>query len=161
MSMGDLANRLAGGQSPSQALATSGNEAATAGMADLEKIAKSGDLNGKNGPLASGGTMTSGGGGGAGKGGGAAGANPFGAFGMKGPAGANAPSGVTFDKAKRDLAASDAEGDVFHENFHGTIFQIVSGKLDKTRDRIDQLEWETPLNRALLGLPAKKTLGKP
>jgi hypothetical protein len=151
-SMADIAKRLRN-QSPSQVVAALGGNQAGLGaaLANVEKAVESGKL-----PLLganSGGSMIAGRGG---RGGGTAkSGNPFGMFGMRGPDMGGAPTQTTFEKTKRALA-NEVEGDIWHEGFGGTIFQIVSGKLDKTRDRIDQLEWETPLNRALVGLPAKK-----
>jgi hypothetical protein len=75
-------------------------------------------------------------------------------FGMRAPAGTTSSEAV-FEKMKRDVAP-EADGDIWHEGYGGSIFQIVSVKLSKARDRVDQLEWETPLNRALTGLPSKK-----
>lgn len=123
----------------------------------LQKDAEAGkDKILKDGKPMSMGSYTSGGGGGKGAAP-AAKPNPFGMLGMKGPGfGGDAPKETTFDKAKRELASSDANGDIWHEGFGGSIFQIVSQKLDKTRERVEQLEWDTPLNRALLGLPARK-----
>ncbi|MGZ3698707.1 MAG: hypothetical protein ACXWP5_11250, partial [Bdellovibrionota bacterium] len=64
-------------------------------------------------------------------------------------------SAATDDKqfgSTRKPQAVAEDGDIFHEHFQGSIFQIVSQKLDKTHDRIEMLEWQTPLNRALNGL---------
>jgi hypothetical protein len=155
MSVADLANKLNSGQSLSQALGDiPGFESAAATVGQIEKDIKDGVITAKNGAPLAAGMMTSKGGGGGAKP--AAAANPFGNFGMRGPVGGGTPTETTFEKAKRDLAASESSGDIWHEGFGGTIFQIVSHKLDATRDRIDQLEWDTPLNRALVGLPARK-----
>jgi hypothetical protein len=67
-----------------------------------------------------------------------------------------APSDLAFDKTKK-LPEPAREGDIWHEGYGGTIFQIVSQKLVKNTDRIEQLEWDTPLNRALAGLKPQKT----
>ncbi len=57
---------------------------------------------------------------------------------------------LKFDAAQAKL---DPEaGDIFHETFKGSIFEIVSYRLSKTRERVVELEWQTPLNRALTGL---------
>ena len=81
-------------------------------------------------------------------------ASPFG-FGMKGPGLTGGPAEATFEKMKKAPELQEG-GDIFHEGYAGSIFDIVSVKLTKTHDRIDELEWDTPLNRALAGLPAKK-----
>ncbi|MEK6706502.1 MAG: hypothetical protein AABZ06_12020 [Bdellovibrionota bacterium] len=47
------------------------------------------------------------------------------------------------------------DDDIWHSNATGSIFQIVSNKLVKTRGRVEMLEWSTKLNRAITGLPAK------
>jgi|GEM_PF-2478641 len=52
--------------------------------------------------------------------------------------------------------ASAGENDIFHSNSNLSLFQIVSKKLTKVNDRLDRLDWSTPLNRALAGLPQKK-----
>ena len=97
-------------------------------------------------PTAAGGRGGGGGGGGGGSGGAAP--NFAGLFGAKTPGG---PGGeMAFDKKKAAPVLSD--GDVFHASFKGSIFQIVSKKLEVTRERVDQLEWISPLNRALAGM---------
>jgi hypothetical protein len=72
-------------------------------------------------------------------------------FGGGAPKAAAAPSELSFDK-HREL---EADGDVWHTAFPGTIFQIVTHRLNKSRDRVANLEWASPLNRALVGLPNK------
>jgi hypothetical protein len=156
LSMEDLAKRLGSGQSVSQiAASTSGMEKVAASLARFEDSAKKNGSRSSGSMLASSGTYKSSGGGAKP----AARANPFSMFGgMKGPASlaGGAPSETTFEKAKRELSGLDGNTDIWHEGFNGTIFQIVSKTLGRTRERIDQLEWESPLNRALTGLPAKK-----
>jgi hypothetical protein len=157
--LSELASRLGSGQSLSQiAAGTAGGEALASKFAQIDKDLKAGNIKFKNGA-----SLIASAGGGYARAGGApvkaAHANPFGMFGgMKGPSvdGGAVPSETTFEKAKRALASSDASGDIWHEGYGGTIFQIVSHKLDGARDRVEQLEWDTPLNRALTGLPARK-----
>lgn len=157
LSLEDLAKRLDSGESISQiAASTPGLAAMSANLAKFEDAAKKRGYSGSGSMMASSGAYSRASGGGKA----AAPANPFAMFGgMKGPGGigpGEAPKDMTFEKAKRELAALDGNGDIWHEGFGGTIFQIVSQKLDRTRERIDELEWESPLNRALTGLPAKK-----
>ena len=73
--------------------------------------------------------------------------------------GATAPvqGQLQFDKTQKNRAFDNA--DIWHAGFNGSIFQIVSDKIDKNRDQVNELEWDTPLNRALSGLPAKKKQG--
>ena len=54
-------------------------------------------------------------------------------------------------KAKAPLP----EGDIWHTGYPGTIFEIVTQKIDANRDRVDNLDWSTPLNRALAGGTSK------
>lgn len=84
--------------------------------------------------------------------------NPFEMnFGARAPA-TTAEKEIAFKgKAKEDLAS---DGDIWHSKWHGSIFELVSVKLTKSRDRIDALEWTSPLNRALAGLPNTPTKGK-
>jgi hypothetical protein len=59
---------------------------------------------------------------------------------------------VQFDRAP---ASASADADIWHTDFKGSIFQIVSSKIVETKPRVDNLDWSTPLNRALMGLPSK------
>lgn len=56
--------------------------------------------------------------------------------------------------------AATADGDIWHEGYKGSIFQIVSTRIVETKDRIHPMDWSTPLNRALMGLPAQKDATK-
>ncbi|MEK6579453.1 MAG: hypothetical protein AABZ55_09535 [Bdellovibrionota bacterium] len=47
--------------------------------------------------------------------------------------------------------ASAGEADIWHSSSPGTIFQIVSSKISATRDRVEDLDWVTPINRAMAG----------
>lgn len=80
--------------------------------------------------------------------------SPF-LLGMKAPGALGSSGEASFEKMKKAPELQE-DGDVFHESYGGTIFQIVSGKLAQTRDRIEELEWDTDLNRALVGLPSRK-----
>jgi hypothetical protein len=94
---------------------------------------------------------------GAGSGAGKSGSsNPFAMFGSKAPGLTGTASNENFQKQKKSAIAEPASDDVFHIGYTGTIFQIVSQKIVKTKDRVDELEWSSPLNRALMGLSAKK-----
>lgn len=79
-------------------------------------------------------------------------ANPF-SFGAFGGAPAAPKGGELNFAAKKEKSVLSGDGDVFHEKFKGSIFDIISAKLDQNRTKIDQLDWQTPLNRALVGLP--------
>jgi hypothetical protein len=136
-------------QSPAQILQSMegvGSEAATLQL--LDKMSKDPKMSSALGGSA---IMSSGGGKGVTK---TAAAGPAFGFGAKTPAGGASEMG--FDKVKKPGPKFDENGDIWHEGYKGTIFQIVSQKLDKTHERIQQLEWQTPLNRALMGLPKLK-----
>jgi hypothetical protein len=44
-----------------------------------------------------------------------------------------------------------SDGDIWHSHFSGSIFEIVSHKISKTRDRVDDVDYALPMNRALAG----------
>jgi hypothetical protein len=67
-------------------------------------------------------------------------------------AGATPAGELKFNRAPSAIA----DGDIWHEGYKGSIFQIVSTKIVETKDRINSMDWSTPLNRALMGLPAQK-----
>jgi hypothetical protein len=166
MNIRDIEKAIAGGKSPADVIASI--QGLPSGFAENAKLIEADARAGKFDAYAgatraskassSPSSMMSAGkgkasGGGKGQG---AGDIPFG-FAMKGAGGAgNGASLVDFGKARRVPANTGAPGDIWHEGFAGTIFQIVSGKLDSSRDRVAELEWDSPLNRALTGLPAKK-----
>lgn len=52
--------------------------------------------------------------------------------------------------------ASGSDSDIWHTGSKHSIFQIVSNRIDKSREKIHVLEWASPLNRALMGLPSKR-----
>lgn len=56
-----------------------------------------------------------------------------------------------FDKEKRS-PASLLGNDIFHSEYKGSIFELVSTRIDESKDKVMTLEWSTPLNRALNGL---------
>jgi hypothetical protein len=74
-------------------------------------------------------------------------------FGAKTPAG---PTDASFEKQKKSAMTEPTSDDIFHEDWNGTIFQLVTFRLGKSSDRVEQMEWQTPLNRALTGLPSAK-----
>jgi hypothetical protein len=45
--------------------------------------------------------------------------------------------------------------DIYHSNFKGSLFQIVSGRLSRTKERVESYEWDSPFNRERQGLPQK------
>ncbi len=69
------------------------------------------------------------------------------------PSGKSGTTETKFDKPK---LAIDSNDDIFHTKWTGTIFQLVSLRLENSKNKIDTLEWASPLNRALLGLPPLK-----
>jgi hypothetical protein len=156
ITMDELNKKLAT-QSPATAIASApGVSAAMAGaLKEAEKAALDGKFALKGDLGGSSSSYASGGGGGAGGKGGAAKPAFGGLFGGGAVGGSGTSSEATFEKMKR-APTSLENGDIWHEGFGGSIFQIVSNKLSKERTRVDELEWETPLNRALAGLPTKK-----
>ncbi|MGK5085470.1 hypothetical protein WDW37_19455, partial [Bdellovibrionota bacterium FG-1] len=70
-------------------------------------------------------------------------------------AGGGGGTEINFAAVKKVSVTGPESDDIWHEGFGGTIFQIVSTKLVKNQDRIENLEWDTPLNRALVGLPSR------
>jgi hypothetical protein len=54
---------------------------------------------------------------------------------------------------KVSTAVLDQNTDIWHADWHGSIFDIASYKLKQDVDRLQKFEWVTPLNRALMGLP--------
>ncbi len=97
-------------------------------------------------------TMTGGGGKGP-SGSGDAGPNLMSFFGPK--AGADAVGGTQALEFGSKTPSLGEGNDIWHSGAKGSIFQIVSQKIEKNSARIDQLEWATPLNRALNGLAAQ------
>ncbi len=81
------------------------------------------------------------------------GLQPFGSFGFQG---VSKSSKLEFKYATPDPKYLDEGTDVFHAAWPGTIFHIVSRKIERNKQRVDNLEWATPMNRALVGLPQLK-----
>jgi hypothetical protein len=80
--------------------------------------------------------------------------SPLGAFsGFRGADTASTPKETSFTKKSTPTVVLSGDGDIWHSSWNGSIFQIITLKLGQNRERIDQLEWTTPLNRALSGLP--------
>ena len=80
----------------------------------------------------------------------------WGAFGAK-PAGGTTTES-NFAAVKKLSPGGPESNDIWHEGFGGSIFQIVSLKLEKlvkNQEKIENLEWDTALNRALVGLPSR------
>jgi len=77
-------------------------------------------------------------------------ASGFGGFNFDAAA-AGAAKEQSFSRAP---AAAGPEEDIWHAGYKGSIFKIVSDKIGATKDRVDTMDWSTPLNRALMGLPA-------
>ncbi len=42
--------------------------------------------------------------------------------------------------------------DIWHTDWKGSIFQIISARTSQSASQVEQLEWSTPLNRAMHGL---------
>lgn len=69
----------------------------------------------------------------------------MGAFGAGG-AGAGAAAGAQIATVN---FGSNADTDIWHSKHKGSIFDIVSHKLNKTGDRLEKLDYALPMNRAL------------
>jgi hypothetical protein len=117
-----------------------------AALDDVQKKIDSGQLKLKGDD--SGTVMMSGGGGG---GGSSSGPRRPAGFGAMAATGSTKTAQVSFNPQP----APKVDNDIWHSNWTGSIFQIISTKLDHTRNRIHELEWSSPLNRALAGLPPK------
>jgi hypothetical protein len=78
----------------------------------------------------------------------------FGGFNFDSPATGEKKAEVQFDRTP-----ASASGDIWHADYKGSIFQIVSSKIVESKPRVDNLDWTTPLNRALMGLPSLKATG--
>jgi hypothetical protein len=77
--------------------------------------------------------------------------DPFKLFGQ-GEANLGAAGGVAFEKQPEPAGVEiGQDGDIFHSSFSGSIFEIVSHKLNRTRDRVDNVGYSLPMNRALAG----------
>ena len=81
--------------------------------------------------------------------------NLFGGFGNSGPAAESAKE-MRFEKGQKRGLSSITGDDIYHSNWTGSIFDLVSTRIDESKDRVMTLEWSTPLNRALNGLSNQK-----
>jgi hypothetical protein len=162
MPIQDIAKRLQAGESPASLMASAfpgmSSDAAAAFKA-LEADAAAGKLALKGASPDVAGTAYAQKGGGSGSKSAAKDGGPgldFGKFGLGSTRGIGiSPKEIAF-KGQDRKPSSFARGDIWHEGWRETIFQIVSDKINQARSRVDQLEWATPLNRALNGLPARK-----
>jgi hypothetical protein len=148
--MGSIGHAIASGSSPGAAIAAAMPDLPSS-MKDMlsaiDKAAAEGRLTASGLPSA----VMSSGGGAKGAGSSSEGLGLFGGmFGNKSGLSGGAPKELGFTKTTPTYVSQ--EGDIWHSGWNGSIFQIVTGKLNKSRDRIEQLEWQTPLNRALSGL---------
>ena len=70
--------------------------------------------------------------------------------------------GAASGKGAPTLSAPSWESDdIFHSDFKGTLFQIVSGRLTRTKERVEEYEWDLPMNRARQGVPQKPSYEGP
>jgi hypothetical protein len=147
--LGDITKRVMNGESIASAMSgLPGSKDSLKVVKDIEDSVKNGDLTASgltgNYSAASAGKSNNG----------SAGTGMGFNLGFNNPSSSlSAAPGQSFPKAAPNLKD---DGDIWHENYPGTIFQIISSKLSKTNDRIEKLEWDTTLNRALTGLPQKK-----
>ena len=88
-----------------------------------------------------------------------AGTNPF--AGMMGGAGGggDGPDVLKFTggpSAPTQMPADAGDpNDLFHAHERGTLFDIVSRRVGRTRDRVEAYEWDSPINRLIENLPHK------
>ena len=71
---------------------------------------------------------------------------------------------MNFHGAREPSSASEKlldNSDIWHSHWKGSIFNIISTITEKNRTRITEMEWQTPLNRALNGLSNVKKDGPP
>lgn len=52
-------------------------------------------------------------------------------------------------EGRSPASTSNESSDIWHRGYPGTIFEIVTKRLGASRDRVENLKWATPLNRAL------------
>jgi hypothetical protein len=164
MGLKDIAKKLASGQSPasviSSALPNLPSDLANALKAN-EKAALDGTLSFPGMPNSA---MASGGSGGAkATSSGDPVANRFSAFGARGIASDTGAKDLSFGATKAATSSASDDNDIWHSKWNGSIFQLITNKLYKNQNRVEQLEWSTPLNRALMGIsnkPAQKGSGK-
>jgi hypothetical protein len=74
--------------------------------------------------------------------------------------GTDAPGGVSGVATGTSVKKPGVNpNDEFHAGFTGTIFQIVSDRIDKSSERVEKIEWQLPVNRFQHGMslqPAAK-----
>jgi hypothetical protein len=155
LSVAGIQQQLQNGTSPASALASAMNlpPEATDYMNKVQTLAANGQIQ-ISGDAS---TMT-GGGGGKGASGGSSGEpafNPMAFFGGAKPE-AKAQTNTMNFGAKTPVSTGDGS-DIWHSGVKGSIFQIVSTKLVKSESRVEQLQWASPLNRALNGIPVQGT----
>lgn len=166
-SLNDIGKRLAAGESPNSiigsALPEDNRDSVMEGLKKIDEDLQSGRL---SIPGASETTFAGGGGGGR-KSGGPSSPTTL-TYGGHHDSSSAAGKELVFEKsvpATRNLASLSGD-DIWHSEWKGSIFEIVSHKLDNTRDRVEKMDWITPLNRALMGLsnqpktPAQPGLSK-
>jgi len=155
-----LASSLASGTSPASAIggAVSGLPSDLKAAIDhVQQLANDGKIGFKDMPSS---VMISGGGGGF-KSGSSTSLGTSSLLGSLGAAKAGATAAETkFDPKKPTELTLSSDGDIWHASWNGTIFQLVSAKLSQSKSKIEELEWSTPLNRALMGLKPEPTKGK-
>jgi hypothetical protein len=66
--------------------------------------------------------------------------------------GTDAPGPATGASQPGSARVIGNPNDEFHAGYPGTIFQIVSGRLGRTTDRLERLEWQLPTNRFQHGM---------
>ncbi len=151
----DIARKLEAGQSPASIVSSiPGLEKFAGAIAQLDRDVQKAAAASPN--LAGSGAYASRGG--AGSGASKSSGQDFGSmFGAKDAGmGAGGSSAIAFEKMKQALAVGSSSEDIYHETYKGSIFDIATQRLDKSRKNVDDLEWESPMNRALLGLPKRR-----
>ncbi len=61
----------------------------------------------------------------------------------------------TGDALQFNRTVASDENDIFHSNFKGSIFDIVSKRIGANRNNVEQLNYHSPMNRALTGAKRK------
>ena len=146
--LGEVTNKLQT-QSPASVIGSmmSLPPEASAFLNDIQTLAANGQIGGDASVMQGGGK--------GGSGGGSSGEPAFDPMSLFAPKkGADVAAGSNTMDFGSKIAPAMADGtDIWHSGVKGSIFQIISNKLEKTGNRIESLEWATPLNRALNGLP--------
>ncbi len=63
---------------------------------------------------------------------------------------------LSFRKEELKKAYEEQKGDIWHVEWKGSIFDLVSVKIEKCIDRVDKKEWQSRMNRAIHRLPVNK-----